>query len=228
MSATHYIVATIKPWNVALYNERIGGTEEAWTLVSDPAALSADLVRQLSPRYIFFPHWSWRVPQDILESVECVCFHMTDLPYGRGGTPLQNLIVVGHEQTMLTALRMTDEIDAGPIYMKRPLSLEGRAEDIYRRAAVLAFDMIAEIAAMEPGPTPQQGDPTLFARRTPDMSALPADATPRALYDHIRMLDAETYPPAFVDHGAYRLEFRNARLDGDKVEAHVTIQRKSG
>ncbi len=24
---------------------------------------------------------------------ECVCFHMTDVPYGRGGSPLQNLII---------------------------------------------------------------------------------------------------------------------------------------
>ena len=76
-----------------------------------------------STRYIFFLHWSLRVPKKIYASYECVC-HMTDVPYGRGGTPLQNLILRGHSQTKLSALRMVDEMDAGPVYTKKSLSLE--------------------------------------------------------------------------------------------------------
>ncbi len=37
--------------------------------------------------------------------------HMTDVPYGRGGSPLQNLIARGHTSTKLTAMRMTAEVD---------------------------------------------------------------------------------------------------------------------
>ena len=81
--------------------------------------MSADLVRSLKPRYVFFPHWSWKVPDDILGATECVCFHMTDVPFGRGGSPLQNLIVRGHTETRVSALRMVSEPDAGPVYMKR-------------------------------------------------------------------------------------------------------------
>ena len=44
---------------------------------------------------------------------------MTDLPYGRGGSPLQNLIINGHKETMMSALRCVQELDAGPIYLKK-------------------------------------------------------------------------------------------------------------
>jgi methionyl-tRNA formyltransferase len=53
------------------------------------------------------------------------------LPYGRGGSPLQNLIDLGHKDTFVSALKMTEELDAGAIYLKKPLSLEGLAEEIY-------------------------------------------------------------------------------------------------
>ncbi len=76
-------------------------------------------------RYIFFLHWSEKVPNQLLYEHECVCFHMTDVPYGRGGSPLQNLIERGHRETTLSALRMTEQFDAGPVYLKKALSLKG-------------------------------------------------------------------------------------------------------
>ena len=57
---------------------------------------------------------------------------MTDLPYGRGGSPLQNLIIIrGLKTTKITAFKCVAEIDVGPVYLKKTLSLEGNAQDIY-------------------------------------------------------------------------------------------------
>ena len=61
--------------------------------------------------------------KEIIKRFECVCFHMADVPYGRGGSPLQNLIARGHRETKLTALRMVEDFDAGPVYSKMPLCL---------------------------------------------------------------------------------------------------------
>ena len=60
---------------------------------------------------------------------------MTDLPYGRGGSPLQNLIIRGHRDTQLTALKCEENVDEGPVYAKTPLSLSGSAEEILARGA---------------------------------------------------------------------------------------------
>jgi methionyl-tRNA formyltransferase len=125
----------------------------------------------------------------------CVIFHMTDVPYGRGGSPLQNLIVRGQTDTVITAMQCVDEMDAGDVYLKRPLSLEGTAEEIFRRAAVLMADMSVELVETEPHPVPQTGPVTTFTRRTPADSVIDRDESVEELFDLIRMLDAEGYPP---------------------------------
>jgi methionyl-tRNA formyltransferase len=223
---TRYIVAAIKPWNADAYHRHVAAWSGDWELVDSPEQLLDRVLVAPTPRYVFFPHWSWKVPDEILGATECVCFHMTDVPYGRGGSPLQNLIVRGHETTSLSALRMTEVLDAGPVYQKAPLALNGGAHEIFEHAADIAFRMIGDIARDEPVPTPQEGTVTLFDRRTPDQSVLPQDESPTQIYDHIRMLDADTYPAAFLDHGTYHLEFRDAALDGETVTASVTIRRR--
>ena len=149
---------------------------------------------------------------------------MSDLPYGRGGSPLQNLIVSGYYETKLTALRMVEELDAGPVYTKRPLQLTGRAEDIYQRAGELSWEIIRWIVREEPTPKSQKGEISLFKRRRPSQSVLPKNGEMQGIYDHIRMLDAPTYPMAFIVHGNYRLELHHAKLESDRIEAQVVIK----
>jgi len=50
---------------------------------------------------------------------------MTDLPFGRGGSPLQNLIVRGFTHTKLSALRVEKGLDTGDIYLKEDLEQYG-------------------------------------------------------------------------------------------------------
>ena len=42
---------------------------------------------------------------------------MTDLPYGRGGSPSKS-IIRGLKTTKITAFKCVAEIDAGPVYLK--------------------------------------------------------------------------------------------------------------
>lgn len=110
----HYVVATIRPWNIEQYHSTIPTLRGVWHLITDPDELTIDNLSSIRPRYIFFPHWSHKVPAEIIDRYECVCFHETDVPYGRGGSPLQNLIERGHKDTVVTALRMVEDFDAGP------------------------------------------------------------------------------------------------------------------
>ena len=222
-SEQSYVVATIKPWNLSQFALRTPHFPGRWHLIETPDFLSPAAIASLQPRYIFFPHWSWKVPEKLTRDFECVCFHMTDVPYGRGGSPLQNLIVRGHKQTAISALRMTSSMDAGPVYMKAGLSLDGSAHEIFERASTIVFDMIAEIAMKDISPVLQVGEPVIFKRRRPEESVLPDRGTLESLYDHIRMLDADTYPRAFLIHNRFRLEFSDAVRNGAAVEATVRI-----
>jgi methionyl-tRNA formyltransferase len=218
-----YLVLGCKPWNRRLFDQSLRLLPGRWKYVDLPEDLTLDLVRKLSPRYIFSLHWSWKVPEQIVKEVECVCFHMTDVPYGRGGSPLQNLIVRGHRDTKLTALRMTRDFDAGPVYLKRDLSLEGGAEEIYLRAAALSADMIKQIVQDEMQPSPQTGEPVNFTRRKPEESQITELDSLERLHDFIRMLDAEGYPRACLSHAGYRFEFSRSALYDGRVVADVRI-----
>jgi len=219
-----YIVLGCKSWNRQVFDDLISRWPGRWTYFGSREQLTADSVAALGPKSLFFLHWSWKVPDAIVAGHECICFHMTDVPYGRGGSPLQNLILRGHRETKLTALRMTQEFDAGPVYLKAELSLEGSAEEIYRRATLLSAQCIRRIIEERPKPVPQEGEATVFARRQPGQSAIPALAGAEPLYDFIRMLDAEGYPRAFLDHAGFRFEFDRARLSADGVSARVLIK----
>jgi methionyl-tRNA formyltransferase len=220
-----FVVAGSRPWNRLDFETLAANAPARWIFVSNVQELDAVLDAE-TPRYVFFLHWNWRVPARIWRSVECVCFHMTDVPYGRGGSPLQNLILAGHRDTVVSALRMVDELDAGPVYTKRPLSLEGKAEDIYRRAGAVCVEIIRWMVVEQPEPLAQVGEIVQFSRRLPAQSLLPDTAELDRIYDHIRMLDAPGYPAAFIDHGPFRLDFSDAQRDEDAVFAKVVIRRR--
>lgn len=216
------IVASCKPWHYNLFLKIKEKIPAEWFWVETPEELN-QLVTTEQPRYIFFIHWNWFVPAEIHTKYECVCFHMTDVPYGRGGSPLQNLILAGQADTQLTALKMVEEMDAGPVYAKRTLSLEGKAQEIYENAGKLSFELIEWIISNTPEPKEQEGAVTIFKRRRPEQSLVSASLTKKELYDFVRMLDAEGYPHAFINHGNLKLELTDAKLEDDGISAQVKI-----
>jgi methionyl-tRNA formyltransferase len=221
------VIACSKVW-VAEVAERVArATGCSCELVTSKEGLSVAMLEAVKPELVFFPHWSWKIPREIFEHWECVIFHMTDLPYGRGGSPLQNLILRGHRQTFITALRCAEEMDGGLVYMKRPLSLQGSAQDIYVQATYIIEDMMREMLIARPQAAPQVGEPVHFSRRRPDDGDISRLSTVSEVYDYIRMLDAEGYPPAFIDTEHLRLTFNRAQHRGERVLADVIIQRKS-
>lgn len=189
--------------------------------------LSDKNLRSLRPDWIFFPHWGSKIPKSIFEKYKCIIFHMTDLPYGRGGSPLQNLIVRGHTMTKLSAIQCVEEIDAGDIYLQRDLSLLGTAEEIYSRASVLMGEMIFEIVLKNIVPVEQQGEVVSFKRRKRAESNVTDLSTLEQVFDYIRMLDAEGYPRAFVETENLIFEFSSADLKSNKeLHAKVVITRR--
>lgn len=218
-----YLVLSTRDWNRGVFDELLAAAPGRWLYGDDPGKLTLAEMESLRPRYLFFFHWSTKVDPAITSQFECVCFHMTDVPYGRGGSPLQNLIARGHRDTRLSAMRMTGELDAGPVYLKRELSLEGTAEEIYLRAGRLSAEMALEIATKRIEPQPQSGDPVLFQRRRPNQSEISESPNLRSMYDFIRMLDADGYPHAFLVHRGFRYEFRRATLRDGRIVADVVI-----
>lgn len=226
----NHILATSRPWNEALARRLQEKTGHIFHLINRKEQLSLERLREIAPKYIFFPHWSYIIPEEIYENYESIIFHMTDLPYGRGGSPLQNLIVRGHRETQISALRCVAELDAGPIYFKRPLSLEGAASEIFLRASTIIEEMIINLVTAQPKPVAQEGEATIFRRRLPDESDLTKAPINDIvdIFDFIRMLDADGYPRAFFEVSGYRVELSRVQLEYGKLVGTFTICSEEG
>ena len=87
----------------------------------------------------------------------------------------------------------------------------------------MEVDMMRYISKHEIDPKPQAGEVVEFKRRTPRESAIPTETSLEALFNHIRMLDAEEYPPAFLELGNLRFEFSRPALRTGRIEADVRI-----
>jgi methionyl-tRNA formyltransferase len=222
-------LACSKLWRRDLAERLATLTGRRCHLITERAELTPQRLSELDPEWVFLPHWSHLVPREVHERWPCVIFHMTDLPFGRGGSPLQNLIARGMYETKISALRCTNELDAGPIYLKAPLSLHGSAQEIFLRATDVIEGMIVRMVSEKPAPQPQKGEVTNFARRAPQDGDLAALDSLERVFDWIRMLDADGYPNAFVEVGRWRFEFSRASLRGPHILADVKItERKNG
>ncbi|MEK6925707.1 MAG: formyltransferase family protein [Nanoarchaeota archaeon] len=229
----NYLITTIKSWNINNAKKlRENDSKNRWEIITDKNDFTTERVKEISPRYIFVPHWSWMIPEEIWQNYETVVFHPADLPNGRGGTPIQNQIIRGIYETKLTAFRAEKEIDAGPIYAQRNFNMsKGNVDEILTRASQIYFnEMIPEIIETESTPRSQVGEIVAYKRRKPsqsELTQLDLDAfTPRRLYDFIRMLDGEGYPRAYIETLNGNLEFSNASLEGMVVRANIEIKSK--
>lgn len=176
MTPTRYLLCTQQKWGETVYQEAKARATPAedWTLLMLPETDAAQfdlcwLVNNIRPRLAFFVHWSTMVPVDVLKLSECVNFHCTALPYGRGGHPIENLILRGKTETVLTAHRMTGETDAGPIYGQLgPISLSGMKAQILARFVAPCVALVRELVEHpERAPVPQAGDVERFYRLSP-------------------------------------------------------------
>lgn len=224
----NYIIVSEKSWNLILIERLSKQTKYNWILISSKDEFNFENLKKINPEKIFIPHWSHIIPLNIFNFFECIVFHMTDLPFGRGGSPLQNLILLGLKKTKISALKVNKFVDSGDIYLKKELSLNGKAQQIYKRANDIIFKMILEIVKENPLPKKQQGEPTFFKRRKPYMSNIKNLNNLEKAYDFIRMLDADGYPRAFLETDFFRFEFSDAELNDDKnnIKANVRIIKK--
>jgi len=223
-----YIILSQKTWNNNLV-ERLQQQfpEHKFIHISAREDFTQEHLQEINPDKVFIPHWSYIIPESIWGNFECIVFHMTDLPYGRGGSPLQNLIVRGHKETKISALRVEKGLDTGDIYMKKPLSLYGSAEEIYMRASGIIETMIEEIIQNNPKPQKQTGEPVEFKRRKAAESDISGLNDLDTIYDYIRMLDAEGYPKASLTIGDVKYEFSRVQQKADgSLVADVRISKQ--
>ena len=218
-----YVIATIKSWNINNFKKI---KSKKFTLISSPKKLTFKYLNKIKPKYVFFPHWNKKVSKKIIDNFYCICFHETDLPYGRGGSPIQNLIIRNKKKTKITAFKMSEKLDAGPIIMKKNLNLNGNGERIFKNCSNIVFKMIKQIIKSKIKLKPQQGKVSYFKRLKNNSEIDNKDISLNNLYNKIRMLDVKSYKRAKLNTNNFYFEFYSAIRRKNFIEAKVKIKKK--
>lgn len=233
MKKENIIIAAIKPWNIsnALKFKKIYGKKCNVFIFKNKKDMTYSRIKRINPEYIFFPHWSWIIPKEVYKNFNCVIFHMTDLPYGRGGSPLQNLILNKTYNTKISALKACGKIDAGDIYLKEKLYIgEESAQSIFKNASeIIFFKMMPYILGKKPKLKKQKGKITVFKRRRPEESDIRSSNASNLndLYDFIRMLDAQGYPRAFFYVNNLKIELFDVCRKTNKITGKFEVINES-
>jgi methionyl-tRNA formyltransferase len=182
---------------------------------------------QFNPDLVFFPHWNWIVSNEIYEKYTCIVFHTAPLPFGRGGSPIQNLIKSGYTKSPVCALAMSEGIDSGPIYDQIDISLNGSLFEIFGRLNDVVNILIIRLICHLPKPKIQTGKVHLFKRLGHEDNEINHESDIEDFYDSIRMLDDPSYPNAYLNLENVCIEFSDPHRKSDELFCKVRIIEKN-
>ena len=217
-----YVFCAYRDWALKLY-QLLSKRHKNMVLIKSPKQLTANYVEKINPKFIFFPDWSWIVPNKIVKNFRCVCFHESDLPKFRGGSPIQNQIIRGVKKTKTTAFVMNDKIDSGDVLLKKSLSLQGTLDEIFQRMIKNDYEMINSIIKGNFKTQKQKGVASYYKRRKPEESELNFSKSKEYIYNFIRML-SDPYPNAFMKIGKHKIVFKSATLVNGKLSIEGEIK----
>ena len=128
--------------------------------------------------------------------------HESDLPEGKGWSPITWQILEGKNTIPVTLFEAADSIDSGQIYSQAYISLNGtelldeikHQQGIVTQSLILSFiESLPDIKAR-----PQSGDESFYPRRRPDNSRLDVHKSLYEQFDLLRVCDNERYPAHFT------------------------------
>jgi len=136
--------------------------------------------------------------------------HESDLPHGRGFSPLTWQTIEGRTEIPICLLEAADEADAGVVYGRDTMQFGGHELIGEMRVVQAARTMtLCQGFLNEDNPPtglPQKGVASHYPRRRPVDSALDPNETLVAQFNILRTVDNERYPAYFDLHGhRYRL-----------------------
>ena len=144
------------------------------------------------------------VSQDILYQFKNnLVVHESDLPLGRGWSPLTWQIIQGSNSIPIVLFEATETLDAGKVYIKDVMTFTG-VELIQEMRSIQALkttdlckQFVNEYPSLVMNAKDQIGRPTFYDRRTSSDSYIDANHTVKDAFPILRVSDYENYPTFF-------------------------------
>jgi methionyl-tRNA formyltransferase len=148
--------------------------------------------------------------------------HESDLPKGRGCSPISWLIIEGDNRIPITLLEAADEVDAGAIYLQVWIDLMGnelspRWRQLQADETIkLCQEFVSEYPSILNQARRQEGEASFYPRRRPNHSELNPNKTIAEQFNLLRVGDNKRYP-AFFDLAGNRYILQLENDDQESV-----------
>ncbi len=149
-----------------------------------------------------------KVKKETLEKFNaCLVIHESDLPKGRGWSPISWQIEKGTNKIPICLIKAGEKIDAGEIYIKEFIELDGTEllEEIKTKQWNKTKEIIKKFINGYPSilkkGLKQKGNPTYYKKRTYKDNKLNPNKTIAEQFNKLRVCDNEKFPAWFFYKG---------------------------
>jgi len=143
----------------------------------------------------------------LMRSRSNIVVHASELPKGKGMSPLTWQILEGKNRIPITLFEAVEAIDAGPVYLRGYVDFLGN-ELLHEMQNALGMK-IMEMCEVFLSDWPQilskgiaqTGEPSFYKKRTPDDSRLDPQKSLTEQFNLLRVVDNDRYPAFFEWNG---------------------------
>jgi len=148
------------------------------------------------PDYVVVASYGVILRDDVLASAPFINIHPSLLPKYRGPSPMLSAILNGDAETGVCLMKITNEVDAGGIYMTRKIEIgeNDTTLDLERKVSEISADMLSEYFKNPSAypPIPQTGTPTYTRKFTGADEWIDWNKTPREIHNQVRAIGGRT------------------------------------
>ena len=118
---------------------------------------------------------------------------------------------------------MSNKIDAGPIFLKKNISLNGNLDQIFERISSTIVKMVEILIKKKIKPVEQKGKVFFFKRFKKKESEIKNEKNIIEIYNKIRMLDSEEYPKAYIKINKFKFYLSKANIRKNTLSCDAKI-----
>ena len=147
------------------------------------------------------------IPEILRRSRSNIVVHASELPKGKGMSPLTWQILEGKNRIPITLFEAVEAIDAGPVYIIEYVDFIGNEllHEMQNSVGVKIMEMCETFLNDWPqilsNGIAQNGDPSFYKKRTPGDSRLDPQKSLSEQFNLLRVVDNDRYPAFFEWNG---------------------------
>jgi methionyl-tRNA formyltransferase len=146
--------------------------------------------------------------------------HASDLPNGKGWSPLTWQILEGMSDIKITLFEATKKVDSGDIYLQETMHFKGHElinemrQELAKTTLNMCYEFIENYDSIKKMAKKQSGKETFYPRRSFKDSKLDINKTIQEQFNLLRVVENESYP-AWFEYMNFQYKLKIEKIEND-------------